>query len=78
MLEEIQLGLGLSQANWSLSLGTTLMYLTNFLKITLSMLVFLIASTLLCRGSLGDNNFYKSTFHSLRYKLVTISAASQT
>jgi len=36
-------GLGLSQANWSLSLGATLLYLTNLLGITLScMLVFLI------------------------------------
>lgn len=37
------IGLGLSQANWSLSLGATLLYLTNLLGITLScMLVFLI------------------------------------
>ncbi len=38
------IGLGLSQANWSLSLGATLLYLTNLLGITLScMLTFLIA-----------------------------------
>lgn len=30
------IGLGLSQANWSLSLGATLLYLTNLLGITLS------------------------------------------
>lgn len=37
------IGLGLSHANWSLSLGATLLYLTNLLGITLScMLVFLI------------------------------------
>lgn len=36
------IGLGLSQANWSLSLGATLLYLTNLLGITLScMLIFL-------------------------------------
>ncbi len=36
-------GLGLAQANWSLSLGATLLYLTNLLGITLScMLTFLI------------------------------------
>lgn len=36
-------GLGLSQANWSLSLGASLLYLTNLLGITLScMLTFLI------------------------------------
>lgn len=35
------IGLGLSQADWSLSLGATLLYLTNLLGITLScMLVF--------------------------------------
>lgn len=38
------IGLGLSQANWSLSLGATLLYLTNLLGITLScMLTFLLA-----------------------------------
>jgi uncharacterized hydrophobic protein (TIGR00271 family) len=38
------IGLGLSQANWSLSLGATLLYLTNLLGITLScMLTFLVA-----------------------------------
>jgi uncharacterized hydrophobic protein (TIGR00271 family) len=38
------IGLGLSQANWSLSLGATLLYLTNLLGITLScMLTFLMA-----------------------------------
>lgn len=38
------IGLGLSQADWSLSLGATLLYLTNLLGITLScMLMFLIA-----------------------------------
>ncbi len=38
------IGLGLSQTNWSLSLGAALLYLTNLLGITLScMLVFLIA-----------------------------------
>lgn len=38
------IGLGLSQGNWSLSLGATLLYLTNLLGITLScMLTFLIA-----------------------------------
>lgn len=38
------IGLGLSQANWSLSLGATLLYLTNLLGITLScMLIFLAA-----------------------------------
>ncbi len=38
------IGLGLSQANWSLSLGATLLYLTNLLGITLScMLIFLMA-----------------------------------
>ncbi|MGB3266063.1 MAG: DUF389 domain-containing protein [Microcoleus sp.] len=38
------IGLGLSQANWSLSLGASLLYLTNLLGITLScMLTFLIA-----------------------------------
>lgn len=37
-------GLGLAQANWSLSLGATLLYLTNLLGITLScMLAFLLA-----------------------------------
>jgi uncharacterized hydrophobic protein (TIGR00271 family) len=37
-------GLGLSHANWSLSLGASLLYLTNLLGITLScMLTFLIA-----------------------------------
>jgi uncharacterized hydrophobic protein (TIGR00271 family) len=37
-------GLGLSQANWSLSLGAALLYLTNLLGITLScMLTFLMA-----------------------------------
>lgn len=37
------IGLGLSQTNWSLSIGATLLYLTNLLGITLScMLVFLI------------------------------------
>lgn len=36
------IGLGLSQADWSLSLGATLLYLTNLLGITLScMLIFL-------------------------------------
>lgn len=36
------IGLGLSQANWSLSLGATILYLTNLLGITLScMLIFL-------------------------------------
>jgi uncharacterized hydrophobic protein (TIGR00271 family) len=36
------IGLGLSQADWSLSLGATLLYLTNLLGITLScMLVFI-------------------------------------
>lgn len=46
------IGLGLSQANWSLSLGATLLYLTNLLGITLScMLVFLITGcTSLRRG----------------------------
>lgn len=38
------IGLGLSQADWSLSLGATLLYLTNLLGITLScMLIFLSA-----------------------------------
>ena len=38
------IGLGLSQANWSLSLGASLLYLTNLLGITLScMLTFLMA-----------------------------------
>ncbi len=38
------IGLGLSQADWSLSLGATVLYLTNLLGITLScMLVFLLA-----------------------------------
>jgi uncharacterized hydrophobic protein (TIGR00271 family) len=38
------IGLGLSQANWSLSLGASLLYMTNLLGITLScMLTFLIA-----------------------------------
>jgi uncharacterized hydrophobic protein (TIGR00271 family) len=38
------IGLGLSQANWSLSLGASLLYITNLLGITLScMLTFLIA-----------------------------------
>ena len=38
------IGLGLSQANWSLSLGATLLYLTNLLGITLScMLIFVMA-----------------------------------
>lgn len=38
------IGLGLSHANWSLSLGASLLYLTNLLGITLScMLTFLIA-----------------------------------
>ena len=38
------IGLGLSQADWSLSLGATLLYLTNLLGITLScMLTFLLA-----------------------------------
>lgn len=38
------IGLGLSQANWSLSVGATLLYVTNLLGITLScMLTFLIA-----------------------------------
>ncbi len=38
------IGLSLAQANWSLSLGATLLYLTNLLGITLScMLTFLIA-----------------------------------
>jgi uncharacterized hydrophobic protein (TIGR00271 family) len=38
------IGLGLSQANWSLSLGATLLYLTKLLGITLScMLIFLMA-----------------------------------
>ncbi|HEY9628188.1 MAG TPA: DUF389 domain-containing protein [Coleofasciculaceae cyanobacterium] len=38
------IGLGLSQANWSLSQGATLLYLTNLLGITLScMLTFLLA-----------------------------------
>lgn len=37
------IGLGLSQADWSLSLGATLLYLTNLLGITLScMLIFLL------------------------------------
>lgn len=37
-------GLGFSQANWSLSLGATLLYLTNLLGITLAcMLIFLLA-----------------------------------
>lgn len=37
-------GLGLSQANWSLSFGATLLYLTNLLGITLScMLTFLVS-----------------------------------
>ena len=37
------IGLGLSQADWSLSLGATLLYLTNLLGITLScMLTFLL------------------------------------
>jgi uncharacterized hydrophobic protein (TIGR00271 family) len=36
------IGLGLSQANWSLSFGATILYLTNLLGITLScMLIFL-------------------------------------
>jgi uncharacterized membrane protein len=38
------IGLGLSQANWSLSQGATLLYLTNLLGITLScMSIFLLA-----------------------------------
>jgi len=38
------IGLGLSQGNWSLSLGASLLYVTNLLGITLScMLTFLIA-----------------------------------
>jgi len=38
------IGLGLSQADWSLSLGATILYLTNLLGITLScMLIFLLA-----------------------------------
>lgn len=38
------IGLGLSQANWSLSQGATLLYLTNLLGITLScMVIFLLA-----------------------------------
>ena len=38
------IGLGLSQANWSLSQGATLLYLTNLLGITLScMFIFLLA-----------------------------------
>jgi uncharacterized hydrophobic protein (TIGR00271 family) len=38
------IGLGLSQANWQLSLGATLLYLTNLLGITLScMLAFLLS-----------------------------------
>nr|WP_236738703.1 DUF389 domain-containing protein [Chroogloeocystis siderophila] len=37
------IGLGLSQANWSLSFGATILYLTNLLGITLScMLIFLV------------------------------------
>jgi uncharacterized hydrophobic protein (TIGR00271 family) len=38
------IGLGLAQANWSLSLGATVLYLTNLLGITLScMLTFLVS-----------------------------------
>ena len=38
------IGLGMAQSNWSLSLGATLLYLTNLLGITLScMLTFLLA-----------------------------------
>jgi uncharacterized membrane protein len=38
------IGLGVSQANWALSQGATLLYLTNLLGITLScMLIFLLA-----------------------------------
>ncbi len=38
------IGLGLAQGNWSLSIGATLLYLTNLLGITLScMLTFLVA-----------------------------------
>ena len=46
------IGLGLSQADWSLSLGATLLYLTNLLGITLScMVVFVITGcTSLSRG----------------------------
>ena len=46
------IGLSLSQGDWSLSLGATLLYLTNLLGITLScMLVFLITGcTSLRRG----------------------------
>ncbi len=47
------IGLGLSQANWTLSTGAALLYMTNLLGITLScMLVFLIAGyTPLHRGA---------------------------
>ena len=47
------IGLGLSEADWSLSTGATLLYLTNLLGITLScMLIFLIAGyTPLARAS---------------------------
>ena len=46
------IGLGLSQANWSLSTGATLLYMTNLLGITLScMVVFLVTGyTSLRRG----------------------------
>jgi uncharacterized hydrophobic protein (TIGR00271 family) len=38
------IGLGLSQGNWSLSLGATLLYLTNLLGITLSCMVAFVLS----------------------------------
>lgn len=46
------IGLGLSQADWSLSLGATILYLTNLIGITLScMLVFIVTGcTSLSRG----------------------------
>ena len=46
------IGLGLSQADWSLSLGATILYLTNLLGITLScMVVFVVTGcTSLSRG----------------------------
>lgn len=63
------IGLGLSQADWSLSLGATLLYLTNLLGITLScMLTFLIAGyTPLHRARKAqgkDASFYSDTFAS--------------
>jgi uncharacterized membrane protein len=59
------IGLGLSQADWSLSLGATLLYLTNLLGITLSCMV-----TYLITGYTPLNRAHKALSWTLAFTAI--------